>query len=74
MNETTEQEASADLAGRANNDLLTAEAALAVVTTQMAADYKLHGKTWPRKWMQKHVIDRQTLIKVRNILLDRAGI
>ena len=56
----------------ASNDLLAAELALAKVTEQMAEDFQEHGDGWPRDWMQKHSDDRATLIKARNILLDRA--
>ena len=54
-----------------DSDLLAAESALAVVTKQMADDFQAHGRCWPRGWMQKHIEDRNSLIKARNILLDK---
>lgn len=38
----------------------------------MAAECNASMDKWPRDWMQKHVNERAAIIKVRNILIDRA--
>jgi hypothetical protein len=54
------------------SDLLAAETTLKALTDQMAAECQAGMSNWPRDWMQNHVNERAAIIKVRNILINRA--
>ncbi len=76
MAENNEQESPAaidDKDGRPEIELLAAESILKDLGEQLANECTAHSESWPRDWMQKNVIDREILIKARNIILDRVG-
>lgn len=52
-------------------EMLDAETILENVNNEMEKEFQESGKNWPRDWMVKHVQDRATLLKARQILIDR---
>lgn len=54
-------------------ELLVAEFILGELNKDLAAEFEQRiGVEWPRNWMQKHVNDRATIIRARQILIERA--
>lgn len=53
-------------------DLLSAEALLRELGEQMAREFQDNGKTWPRPWAQRHFEDRNAILRVRNLIIERA--
>lgn len=53
-------------------DVLAAETTLGKICNAMEKDFTRNGTTWPRAWMQKHTMDRKTLIEARRILIEKA--
>jgi len=54
-----------------STEMFEAQETIGAVLAQMAAEYQSSGGHWPPDVMQKHTDERATLIRARNILLDR---
>lgn len=53
--------------------LLEAEAILAVFSIELADEFQKGGSRWSREIMEAHVCDREAILRVREMLMNRVA-